>query len=272
MFDSRPATPCTGRRRPPAWVTLVAVLAGMALFTTFPAQAESPLADTVERIKPAIVGVGTFAPLRRPRAKLFGTGFSVGNGRLIATNHHVIELELDDQKNERLVVFAGRGREPGLREATVMAIDRRHDLALLSIEGEPLPAFILGDDAAVREGQTVAFTGFPIGAVLGLYPVTHRGIISAITPIVIPADHSTQLSRDHIRELRNPYLVFQLDATAYPGNSGSPVYDQNDGKVIGVINQVLVKGTKESVLRDPSAISYAIPIRYLRELLDGAPQ
>jgi serine protease Do len=45
------------------------------------------------------------------------------------------------------------------------------------------------------------------------------------------------------------------------------VYDVRSGKVIGVINSVMVKGTKESALRDPSGISYAIPVRYARALL-----
>ena len=61
--------------------------------------------------------------------------------------------------------------------------------------------------------------------------------------------------------------MFQLDATAYPGNSGSPLYDGNTGLVIGVINSVFVKGAKENVLRDPSGITYAIPARYVQELL-----
>ena len=30
----------------------------------------------------------------------------------------------------------------------------------------------------------------------------------------------------------DPFRVFQLDATAYPGNSGSPVYDPMTGAVI----------------------------------------
>ena len=35
--------------------------------------------------------------------------------------------------------------------------------------------------------------------------------------------------------------VYQLDATAYPGNSGSPLLDADSGKVLGVINSVFVK-------------------------------
>ena len=64
--------------------------------------------------------------------------------------------------------------------------------------------------------------------------------------------------------------MLQLDATAYPGNSGSPVYDPETGDVIGIINMVLVKGTKESALSQPSGITYAVPSRHLQGLLDKA--
>ena len=58
------------------------------------------------------------------------------------------------------------------------------------------------------------------------------------------------------------------DGTAYPGNSGSPVYDPETGDVIGIINMVLVKGTKESALSQPSGITYAVPSRHLQSLLE----
>ena len=67
--------------------------------------------------------------------------------------------------------------------------------------------------------------------------------------------------------MRNPFVVYQLDIVAYPGNSGSPVYNVETGEVIGVVNSVFVKGTKESVLEKPSGISYAIPVRYVHDLL-----
>jgi len=66
------------------------------------------------------------------------------------------------------------------------------------------------------------------------------------------------------------FNIFQLDATAYPGNSGSPVYDPESAQVIGVVNQVLVKGTKEAALSNPSGIAYAVPSRYVADLLRKA--
>jgi len=71
-----------------------------------------------------------------------------------------------------------------------------------------------------------------------------------------------------LRRLREgAFPMFQLDATAYPGQSGSPLYDGASGEVVGIINMVLVKSTKESALSQPSGISYAIPSRALIELL-----
>jgi hypothetical protein len=58
-----------------------------------------------------------------------------------------------------------------------------------------------------------------------------------------------------------------IDGTAYPGNSGSPLYDPLDGTVYGIINSVFIQGTRESAIGRPSGITYAIPSRHVREML-----
>ncbi len=141
----------------------------------------------------------------------------------------------------------------------------------MRITGPALPALKLRDADTVREGDSVMFTGFPIGAVIGLYPATHRGIVSAITPIAIPQRSASQLDAATIRRLASgAFPVFQLDATAYPGNSGSPLLDPASGDVIGVVNMVFVKGTKEAALTQPSGITYAVPASHLRALMQRA--
>jgi len=167
-----------------------------------------------------------------------------------------------------LAVFAGRGGDARVHTATVIAEDEVHDLALLRIGAGTLPPIRLGDPSRVREGSAIAFTGYPIGAVLGLYPATHRGIVAAITPVAHTAGSARELSAAQLRRMREPYDVFQLDATAYPGNSGSPVFDLASGLVIGVVNSVHVKESRESVLADPSGIAYAIPANHVRALLE----
>lgn len=231
----------------------------------------SSLPDVIDFIRGGVVAVGSYIPTRAPQGEFRGSGFVVGDGSLVVTNHHVLPYPLDKAKREQIAVFSGRGKHAKLHLAKVLVSDPVHDLALLRIERGPLPPLRLADDDVLpREGQAIALTGFPIGMVLGLHPVTHRGIVAAISPVVIPQNNSRQLTAKMIRAMRDPYKVIQLDATAYPGNSGSPVYDQDSGRVIGVLNSVLVKDTKESALKAPTGISYAIPIRYVRALLAEA--
>jgi S1-C subfamily serine protease len=158
-----------------------------------------------------------------------------------------------------------------VREGKQVAIDASTDLALLKITGAALPALALRDSDTPKEGQDVLFTGFPIGAVLGPFPATHRGMISVVTPIAIPQGRAAELDPATVRRLTSgSFPVIQLDATAYPGSSGSPVYDPETGEVLGIINMVLVKSTKESALSQPSGITYAVPSRHLKSLLAKA--
>jgi S1-C subfamily serine protease len=249
-----------------------ALCCAVAIAAALPAIARSDEPATIERIKPSIVAVGTFERLRSPQFSFAGTGFAVANGSLIATNEHVLPTSLDGERHETLAIAVRSGAGTvRIRPARKVASDPTRDLVLLEIEGPPLPALRLGDSHGVREGERYLFTGFPIGGVLGLFPVTHRTMIAAVTPIVIPAARADKLDARSARQLAvGAYPVFQLDGTAYPGNSGSPVYHPQTGEVIGIVNSVFVKGTKESALAQPSGITYAIPAQKLKDLLDRA--
>ena len=89
-----------------------------------------------------------------------------------------------------------------------------------------------------------------------------------VMPIVLPSLTSGRLDPRAIAQLqRTPFLIYQLDATAYPGNSGSPVYDPASGAVVGVINMTFLKSLKENAISQPSGITYAIPVTHVRDLL-----
>lgn len=226
------------------------------------------LPATIKVVKPSVVAVGTLQKTRSPAISFSGTGFVVGDGLTVITNAHVVNRPLNPESPETLGVLVGKGDSPDFRPATVVAIDEEHDLARLRISGAPLPAMTLGEASDVAEGQAIALTGFPLGPVLGFHHATHRGIISSITPVTKPVQDIKSLDPKVIAQLRRaPYVVFQLDATAYPGNSGSPVYDTETGKVIGVVNMVFVKGLKETAITSPSGITYAIPVNFIRDLL-----
>jgi S1-C subfamily serine protease len=230
------------------------------------AQADVPA--TIARIRPSIVAVGSFERLRNPQFRFSGTGFAVGDGTLIATNEHVLSKIGGGEGNEVLAIAVRTGDALQVRPARKVGSDTAADLALLQVDGPAIPALVLGNSAIVREGETYLLTGFPIGAVLGLYPVTHKAMIAAVTPIAIPAPRADKLDARMVRRLSaGAYTVFQLDGTAYPGNSGSPVYHSETGEVVGIVNSVFIKGTKESALTHPSGITYAIPAQKLKELL-----
>lgn len=235
---------------------------------TSPSLASADLVETIEKIKPSIVVVGSYKKTSSPAFTLRGTGFVVGNGNLVATNAHVVAEQTDPDGPILVIQARATNGDIQLRRAQKIASDKDHDLAILRVEGSPLPPFHLADNYRVREGQAVAFTGFPIGGVLGFSPVTHRGIVSAITPIAIPGGNAQQLNEKLIQRLKSgTFDILQLDATAYPGNSGSPVFDPETGDVLGIINMVFIKGSKEAILSQPSGITYAIPVRYLIDAL-----
>ena len=235
---------------------------------SFPA-ASQDLPRTVAQVKPSVVGVGTMLKTRQPAVTFVGTGFAVGDGLSIITNAHVIPDKLDAGRMEELGIVIGSGGEAvSFRSARLAGLDREHDLAHLRLSGTPLAPLALAQEGAVTEGQGLAFTGYPLGMRLGLHAATHRALLAAIAPVVRPSLSSRQLDARAITQLqRRPFDISQLDGTAYPGNSGSPLYDPASGAVVGVINMVFLKGLKESAVSDPSGITYAIPARHVRELL-----
>lgn len=247
---------------------VIAVI-GLVLWGSFPT-AHADVADAVATIKPGVVGVGTFQPLRSPRANLTGTGFVVGDGRYVASCAHIFKGLLDSERNESWAVLVGQDRQVTARLAVIVARDDERDLILLKISGDPLPALKLSASDAVREGWQLYFTGFPIGSVLGLNPSTHRAGLAAVVPIYTPVRSVSQLNVRTLKQAQAPYEVYELDAIAYPGNSGSPLWHPDTGEVLGVLNSVFVRGSKDAALSAPSGISYAIPVKYLRELLARA--
>jgi S1-C subfamily serine protease len=249
--------------------TLAAALLMAATFG-LPGAAVADLPATVARIKASILVVGSYHATDSPRFRMRGTGFVVADGNHAITNAHVLPEATESREGMSIVVQVRRpSGELSMRQATVLQVDRVHDLALLRFEGAGAPALRVGDSAAVREGQAVAFMGFPIGGALGFSPVTHRALISSITPAAMPTPTARQLNAATIRSVRaGPFDIFQLDGTAYPGNSGGPLFDPDSGEVLGVVNMVFIKGSRESALSQPSGISYAIPSRFVAELLE----
>lgn len=245
----------------------IMIMASICLgFSTYlSANEQTDLVSQIKEVKPSIVGIALYSPIDSPTPGLLGTGFVVGNGKYVATNYHVVSKELDPTIVQYFVALSGEGSKPKIHRMTLIGRDPVHDLALFSIK-QSLKPMRLADDEFYEAGTSVAITGFPLGAVLGLYPATHTGIIATLAPDINPAKNADQLTVDMLNRLKKPFMIYQLDLTAFPGNSGSPMYSRTDGKVVGVVNKVFVSQGKEAALTNPSGISYAIPIKHLRAL------
>ena len=133
------------------------------------------LPETIVAVKRSVVAVGTFMAVRAQQHQLHGTGFVVAGNHAV-TNAHVVAAPLAADRRETYALFLPAGKDRAeVREASLVRKDEAHDLALLRFSGAPLPALRLGKNADLREGETIAFTGYPVANALGLFPVTHRG-------------------------------------------------------------------------------------------------
>ncbi|WP_263557900.1 S1C family serine protease [Paucibacter sp. B2R-40] len=238
---------------------LIAAHASAASLETLP--------ELVRRVKPSVVLVGTYGELDSPRFTFRGTGFAVADGRRIVTNAHVIPDP--DGSGARFLIIRIKGESGDWvnRKVEHVSLDRPTDLAVMDITGPPLSPLPLKAEG-VPEGTAVMFMGFPIAGALGFSHVAHRAMVSALTPVALPAPTGSSLNARNISQIRSgTFNIMQLDGTAYPGNSGGPVFNVETGEVVGVINMVLLKGTKESVLSHPSGISYAIPVEFVLKML-----
>ncbi|MEA3642971.1 MAG: serine protease, partial [Lamprobacter sp.] len=114
-----------------SWILLG--LLGLTLLSSSSSWANN-LPTTIERVKPSVVGIGTYQETRQPRAQIRGTGFAVADGRHVITNFHVVPDKLNRERKEFLAAFVpAGGSQAQARGATMIAQDEAHDLALLRI-------------------------------------------------------------------------------------------------------------------------------------------
>lgn len=156
-----------------------------------------------------------------------GSGVITGSTGWIITNRHVLH-------GNRPVVEVWDGRK---FPAAVVALARRHDLALLKIDTLGLPAAEIGDSAKLRPGELVIAAGNP----LGFTGAVSTGVVHTVGPMAGVGGNNW----------------VQADIRLAPGNSGGPLADAR-GRVIG-INTMIARG-----------LALAIPGNVVREFLMAA--
>jgi S1-C subfamily serine protease len=167
-----------------------------------------------------------------------GSGFILNKDGLILTNNHVIA---NAQQVEVALYDKHRYK------ATVITVDKGHDLALLKINAPNLvPATLADTSSGLLVGQRV----YAIGNPFGLSGTMTRGIISAIRSI-----RGGQ---------NNPIEdAIQTDASVNPGNSGGPLLNSR-GEVIGITTMI----ASNNGVDQSAGIGFAIPINTAKAVLD----
>jgi S1-C subfamily serine protease len=165
-----------------------------------------------------------------------GSGFILDKQGHILTNNHVID---NAQKVE--VTLSDKHKY----KATVVGVDKAHDLALLQINNAPdLQPATLSESTNLTVGQRV----YAIGNPFGLSGTMTRGIISAIRSIRGPGNSPIE-------------DAIQTDAAVNPGNSGGPLLNSR-GEVIGITTLIANNGADQS-----SGIGFAIPVNTAKAVI-----
>jgi S1-C subfamily serine protease len=165
-----------------------------------------------------------------------GSGFILDKEGHILTNNHVID---NAQRVE--VTLADKHQY----KATVVGVDKHHDLALLLINAPNLVPATLAESTGLVVGQRV----YAIGNPFGLSGTMTRGIISAIRSIGVQSGSAIE-------------DAIQTDAAVNPGNSGGPLLNSR-GEVIGVTTLIASAGADQS-----AGIGFAIPINTAKAVID----
>ena len=238
------------------------------LVRTAAAQTQAPtgrfeIADMIDKVKPAVVGVRTHvamsaedqqrlneawdelfggkegspkgkpgAPKRPDVSTNLGSGFFISSDGYIVTANHVVE---DGQSVE---ITADDGKT---YPARIVGVDPKTDLALLKVDGGQNFPFVQLATKTPRIGEWVVAVGNPFG----LGGTVTAGIVSA-------------RARDIKSGMLNDFV--QIDASVNQGNSGGPTFDLQ-GNVIGV-NSAIFSPTGGSV-----GIGFAIPAETVTEIV-----
>jgi S1-C subfamily serine protease len=165
-----------------------------------------------------------------------GSGFILDKEGHILTNNHVI-----DNAPRVEVTLADKHKY----KASVVGVDKHHDLALLQINAPNLVPATLAESNGLMVGQRV----YAIGNPFGLSGTMTRGIISAIRSIGVQNGSPIE-------------DAIQTDAAVNPGNSGGPLLNSR-GEVIGVTTLIASAGADQS-----AGIGFAIPINTAKAVLD----
>jgi len=168
-----------------------------------------------------------------------GSGFVVGNGKYVITNHHVIDGA------KKVAVRNGIGK---VTKATVAAISKDYDLAILELTNPYPKSYSIDakDFVMPKAGDDVISIGYPGIGITYEQPTITQGIISKV--------------------FDDEMGIFLTTAAINSGNSGGPLFNLN-GKLVGVSFAALDKKKwLDEMGQIPTDMGYAIKSNMIKEV------
>ncbi|MDR1680916.1 MAG: trypsin-like peptidase domain-containing protein [Prevotellaceae bacterium] len=159
-----------------------------------------------------------------------GSCFYLKKYNLFVTNYHVVE-------GFKKLAIKDNNKNPF--PADVVLVNPKRDIALLAAQGDFswLPDITLADLASVGIGQKINVAGYPFGMP---FTVTEGTVSSP-------------------KQLMNNNYYIQTDAAVNPGNSGGPMFNENDELIAITVSK----------FNDADNTGFGIPVTALQEILAG---
>ena len=201
------------------------------------------IADTVERVRPAVVSILTEVMMQGRRQSSFGSGTGVifDESGLVLTNNHVVEGGVE------ITVTLDDGTQI---VAEVVGADRLSDLAVLRLPGNGYTSMPLLKNGGLRAGDWVIAIGNALALPGG--PTVTVGVVSALGRSMEASPGITL------------YDLIQTDTAINPGNSGGPLIDLA-GNLVG-INTAVLRGAGQGGGISVEGIGFAIDVETAQQV------
>jgi S1-C subfamily serine protease len=188
--------------------------------------------DTLSRVRSAVIQIKGFFGSNTAQA-FHGTGFAVAENGVFMTNYHVVAQQVQFPDKYRLEYRTPEGKTG---KVNVLAIDVRHDLAVVSAAGHTPPPLKL-ESVVPMKGERAYSIGFPLDVGLTI---------------------TEGVSNGKVEDSFDPRIHYS--GAINGGMSGGPALNAS-GVVIGV---------NVSGYRFEQLVSFLVPAEHAQALLDRA--
>ena len=185
--------------------------------------------EIVTAAKPAVVSIEADSGSVLSHSVHQGTGFNISSRGRIITNRHIVEGA------SHIKITFGNGQ---IFYVTRYRVVDGHDMAVIDLNSSDLPILAISPKGKPDNGDQVTIIGNP----LGLQKIAQRG----------------QVGQYHFTK-NNQTLVFDVNVPANPGNSGSPVLNEQAQAIGVVFASTQIKTGEQTEIR-----TLAIPINVLQ--------